>query len=230
MKIIKKFFNFILFIFLIAAALLVLQGYGKYKTALTGLSPENAVNKLKTKELYIAFDDIPVTLKNAVVAVEDRRFYSHGGIDPVGIFRAVKRDIKLKTAAEGGSTITQQLAKNIYFMGDDSPSRKIAEMFMAIELEKAFSKDEILEYYFNIIYFGSGYYGIGEAAKGYFGKQPAFLSDYECTLLAGLPNAPSAYSPKNNPALAENRRQKVVKAMIREGFITTEEEKNLIQK
>ena len=165
-----------------------------------------------------------------MVAVEDRRFYQHKGVDFIGVCRAMVNNIQKKSFVEGGSCITQQLAKNIYFMNDDTLTRKIAEIFTAAELEKTFSKKEILELYFNVIYYGSGYYNIGDASQGYFGKKPYDLTDYEATLLAGLPNAPSAYSPDKNPDLAKKRQKKVVDAMVRMKYLTREEANVILAK
>ena len=115
-------------------------------------------------------------------------------------------------------------------MNDDTLTRKIAEIFTAAELEKTFSKKEILALYFNVIYYGSGYYNIGDASQGYFGKKPYDLTDYEATLLAGLPNAPSAYSPDKNPDLAKKRQKKVVDAMVRMKYLTREEANVILAK
>ena len=132
-------------------------------------------------------------------------------------------DIKAGRYVEGGSTITQQLAKNLYFSQEKTMSRKAAEVFLALEIEQKYTKDEILELYVNSIYFGDGYYSVGEASEGYFGKPASEMNDYECTLLAGVPNAPSKYAPSKNLALAEKRQQKVISRMEACGYITEEE-------
>ena len=129
------------------------------------------------------------------------------------------RNFQEKDLVEGGSTITQQLAKIWYFELDKKFDRKVAELLMAVNIEQEYDKDEILEFYLNSIYFGSGYYNVYDAAEGYFGKAPAKMNDYECTLLAGIPNAPSVYSPDENPDLAEERRQQVVNCMVQYGYI-----------
>ena len=133
--------------------------------------------------------------------------------------RAVFNNIKAGEVREGGSTITQQLARIAYFEQDTKLSRKLAEVFVAREIEKNYDKEEIFELYVNAIYFGSGYYGIYDASRGYYGKDPWQLSDYEATMLAGVPNAPSVYSPDVNPDLAEQRRQQVIACMVEEGYI-----------
>lgn len=223
MKKIKRFFGFLILIILIAAGAVVYAGYDKYKSALENKPLEEAVGEIHSIEHYTSLADIPKTFKDAAIAVEDRRFYYHNGVDIIGIARALAVDIKQKKMVEGGSTITQQLAKNMYFPMDKSPVRKLAEMFMAMRIEREYSKDEILELYFNGIYYGSGYYNIYDAAMGYFKKEPAKMSDYESTLLAGVPNAPSVYSPKSNKELALKRQEKVLKSMVDCGYISDEE-------
>ena len=138
---------------------------------------------------------------------------THKGIDPGAIFRALLYDLRTRSLAEGGSTLTQQLAKNALFTQEKRLTRKAAEAFAAIDMEKAYSKQQIFEMYANTIYFGNGCYGIEEAAEGYFGKTAAELTDAEAVYLAGLPNAPSAYA--SNPELALKRAQVVLKRMVK---------------
>ena len=228
MRAIKKFFLTILLILLIVLSIIIASGWGKYKQAITTLPLETAAKNIKNQQSFTPIDEIPEIFINAMVAVEDRRFYKHNGIDYIGVVRAMKKNVEEKALLEGGSSITQQLAKNIYFMGDDTLSRKIAEIFVTADLEKTFTKDEILELYFNVIYYGSGYYCIGDASEGYFGKTPDQLTDYEATILAGIPNAPSVYSLKNNPDLAKKRQITVVEAMVSEDYITQEEADKII--
>lgn len=228
MKSTKKFFNLILLILLAVCAWNVYLGWQKYTAATKKMPLADAAAKIRADESFTPYEKIPEMFTNAVVAVEDRRFYGHHGIDIIGICRAVYNDVKTRSLTEGGSTITQQLAKNMYYMGDDTPSRKIAEMITAFKLEKSFTKREILELYFNVIYYGSGYYNIHDAAEGYFSKQPSEMDDYECTLLAGLPNAPSAYSPDKNPGLAAKRQKKVVRSMVKYGCISEAEGEDIL--
>ena len=166
--------------------------------------------------------------KKAVVAVEDHRFYKHFGIDIIAIGRATFNDLRAFSFVEGGSTITQQLAKNQYFTQEKKITRKIAETMLAFKLEKEYEKDEILELYINTIYFGNGYYGIKEASMGYFGKLPKDLTDSECIMLAGIPNAPSVYALTENPDLAKQRQKQVIAKMIRHKALTEEEAKNIL--
>ena len=166
------------------------------------------------------FAELPETYVDAVLSVEDHRFYGHIGIDPIAITRAVINDIRAGAFVEGGSTITQQLAKNLYFTQEKKMERKAAEVFMAFALEKEYSKNEILELYVNTIYFGNGYYCIKDASEGYFGKAPEDMDDYESTLLAGVPNAPSKYAPTVNPALAAKRQEQVLERLVECGLFT----------
>ena len=197
--------------------------YGLYKNAVQEESLEETVAEIRRQENFTSLEEMPETYVQAVVSVEDHRFYDHFGLDLIAIGRAVVNDIKAGRYVEGGSTITQQLAKNLYFSQEKTMSRKAAEVFLALEIEQKYTKDEILELYVNSIYFGDGYYSVGEASEGYFGKPASEMNDYECTLLAGVPNAPSKYAPSKNLALAEKRQQKVISRMEACGYITEEE-------
>lgn len=199
------------------------EGYGLYKNAVEEESLEETVAEIRRQDNFTSLEEMPETYVQAVVSVEDHRFYDHFGLDLIAIGRAVVNDIKAGRYVEGGSTITQQLAKNLYFSQEKTMSRKAAEVFLALEIEQKYTKDEILELYVNSIYFGDGYYSVGEASEGYFGKPASEMNDYECTLLAGVPNAPSKYAPSKNLALAEKRQQKVISRMEACGYITEEE-------
>ena len=146
----------------------------------------------------VKISQVPEHLKDAFIAVEDVRFYDHSGVDPKGIMRAVFANITNKGVAEGGSTITQQLAKNAYLTQDRTYKRKIQEVFLALQLERKYTKDEILELYLNQIYFGQGAYGVQAAARTYFGKDVKDLDLNECAMLAGIPKSPNYFSPLNN--------------------------------
>ena len=130
---------------------------------------------------------------------------------------------------EGGSTITQQLAKNLYFTQEKKVERKVAEVFMAVELEKEYSKKDILELYVNSIYFGNNYYCVKDASMGYFGKEPGKMTEYESTLLAGIPNAPSVYALTANPDLAAQRQRQVLEKMIKYKYLTSEEAEKILE-
>ena len=155
-------------------------------------------------------------------------FLSHGGIDLLAIGRAVWNDLCSLSFVEGGSTITQQLAKNMLFTQEKDLCRKAAEVFAAWDLESHYSKDEILELYVNSIYFGSGCYSVGAASQTYFEKDPAQMDANECTLLAGIPNAPSVYDLSVNPELAAQRQRQVVSSMLEHEFLTQEEAEELL--
>ena len=195
------------------------EGYGLYKNAVEEVSLEEKVAKIRSQENFTSIEELPETYVQAVISVEDHRFYEHGALDPIAIGRALVNDLKAGRYVEGGSTITQQLAKNLYFSQEKTMNRKAAEVFLAFELEQKYTKDEILELYVNSIYFGDGYYSIGEASEGYFGKLASQMNDYEATLLAGVPNAPSRYAPSKNLALAEKRQQKVISRMEACGYL-----------
>ncbi|QZY53689.1 transglycosylase domain-containing protein [Crassaminicella profunda] len=168
---------------------------------------------------YTNIDQIPKDLKNAIVAVEDRRFYKHDGFDMIGIGRAFWVNIKEGSIKEGGSTITQQLAKNLFLSGEKTYTRKLKELILAIKLENRYSKEEILEMYLNVIYYGAGAYGIQNASKIYYDKDVWALSLEECAMLAGLVQAPSAYNPKKHFKRAKKRQEIVLMVMEKNGFI-----------
>ncbi len=217
----KKFiFKLLLWIFIILFIIFSIVfglGYLKYKEAIDEIPLIDKVQEIKESESYTKLEDISIDYKNAVVSIEDHRFYNHSGIDVLSIIRSTYVNLRSKSLDYGASTITQQVRRLMYFTQEKSPTRKIAEIFVAFELEKDYSKDEILELYLNLIYFGNGYYGINDASYGYFDKSPKDLSLYEATYLAGLPNAPSVYS--ENDELAEERRLQVVNAMKKYGYI-----------
>lgn len=182
---------------------------------------ETAVAEKRRKmNRYVLFKDIPRALKNAVVAVEDKRFFNHSGFDMESIARATVVNVESGEIEEGGSTITQQLVKNLFLSQERSFTRKFEELLLAINLERHFDKNKILEMYLNTIYFGSNFYGIYDAAQGYFGKEPKDLNVAECAMLAGIPNAPSIYSPYVNFELAKKRQNIVLDAMIKAHFIS----------
>ena len=187
------------------------------------------VAEIKAKENYTTIDKLPEDYKNAVIAVEDRRFYLHRGIDIISIGRAIFTDIVSFELKEGGSTITQQLAKNTYFTQSKNFSRKVAEIYVALDYEKKYSKAEILELYLNYSYFGGGNYCVGDATKYYFNKTPDQMDLYESTLLAGIPNAPSVYDPKKNPDLAWQRQKQVLRKMIRANYLTQEQADEILK-
>lgn len=190
-------------------------------------SIEPAVNeKIKTIPRYVTIDKMPFMLLQALVAVEDTRFYTHKGFDIFGIARAVLVNVEAGEIQEGASTITQQTVKNLFLTSDQTFTRKAEELILSMNMEKNFDKDKILEIYLNSIYFGSDFYGIYDAAQGYFGKEPAELTMAECAMLAGLPNAPSLYSPYVDFRLAKKRQLTVIDAMEKAGVVSSREAEN----
>lgn len=187
-------------------------------------SIEPAVDeKVKTIPRYVPLDKIPILLCQAIISVEDTRFYTHKGFDLIGIARAIFVNVEAGEIQEGASTITQQTVKNLFLTSDQTFTRKAEELVLSMNMEKDFSKDKILEIYLNVIYFGSNFYGIYDAAQGYFGKEPTDLTIAECAMLAGLPNAPSLYSPYVDFHLAKQRQLVVIDAMERTGIISKTE-------
>ena len=187
------------------------------------------LQQLREQEDYTKIDDMPQIYLKAVVSVEDHRFYKHFGIDAISIGRAFVNDIKKMKFVEGGSTITQQLAKNIYFTQDKKIVRKVAEIFMAFSIESNYNKDEILELYLNTSYFGNGFYSVKSASLGYFNKLPKDMNDSESIMLAGIPNAPSLYNPIQNKNLAIERQRQVINKMIKYGNLDKVEAEKIIK-
>ena len=171
----------------------------------------------------VRFQDIPDQMKKAVLAIEDYRFYEHGGVDFVGILRAGSADLLHGGASQGASTITMQVARNFFLSSEKTYTRKVYEMLLAYKIERALTKDQILELYMNQIYLGERAYGFSAAARVYFGKDLKDLSLAECAMLAGLPKAPSAYNPVVNPKRAKIRQEYILKRMLDLKYITQEQ-------
>ena len=223
-SLIRKFvlylFAVLFFITTIIFLVFGVKGYFMYQEAVKAYPISQMVSSIQNRENFVEYDELPTIYIDAVISAEDKRFETHCGVDLIAISRAVVNDIKAMSFVEGGSTITQQLAKNLYFTQEKKMERKAAEVFMAFALEKEYSKNEILELYVNTIYFGNGYYCIKDASEGYFGKAPEDMDDYESTLLAGVPNAPSKYAPTVNPALAAKRQEQVLERLVECGLFT----------
>lgn len=174
------------------------------------------------RDRFVPFDRIPLFLKQAIIATEDKRFYEHGPIDFISIGRAFVTNYRAGETREGGSTISQQTVKNILLTNDRSLSRKIEEFLLASCLEREYTKDQILEVYLNTIYYGEGAYGIGDAAQVYFDKNAADLTLAQCAMLAGLPQSPSTVNPVVDYPAAKARQQVVLALMTEQGMITQE--------
>ncbi len=189
----------------------------------------NLVTQLYSEQrTLVKIDQIPDTLKKAIIAKEDPRFYQHGGLDFRGIVRAAFNNLTHGKIVEGASTITMQLANNLFLTREKRFTRKIKQALLALQIEKYYTKDEILEMYFNQIYFGSGAHGVEAAARTYFGKHAEELTLPECAMLAALPQAPSGFSPYRNPALALEKRNIVLGIMADKGVITPAERDSAI--
>jgi penicillin-binding protein 1A len=171
----------------------------------------------------VPLDIIPEYLKSAIITIEDRSFYQHSGVDLKGILRAVVKDVRARKFVEGASTITQQLAKTLFLTSEKSINRKIKEAILSFQIERRYTKEEILELYLNQIYFGSGAYGVESAAQIFFGKSVKDLSLAECALIAGMPKAPSRFSPLVNRELAQKRRDLVLNQLLQRNIISKTE-------
>lgn len=222
-KIIFKIIIIILILILIVASFAFLVGFGYYSKKLKEKPLISRIDEIQEKENYVTYEQLPTTYLHAVVAVEDHRYYDHGPIDFIALMRAFYTNIRDKEFDEGGSTITQQVAKNVVFNQDRTILRKLGELFAAFDLEKNYKKNEILALYVNTSYFGDGYYGIYDASKGYYNKEPKDLNLDEASMLAGVPNAPSVYAPTVNPELAKKRQKHVLNKMVEYGYISQED-------
>ena len=223
MKVLKMVRRLAMVLLVICAGLCLavgVKGYRMYKGALAQTSLADKVDSIRAREDYTTFEELPPIYVEAVLSVEDHRFYSHPGIDPIAIGRAAFNDLKAMAFVEGGSTVTQQLAKNLYFSQEKELTRKVAEVFMAFDLEKNYSKEEILELYVNSIYFGNGYYSVAEASEGYFGTAPSERTEDESPLRPGSPNAPPGDGPAADPELAARSARPVVDRMVTCGYYT----------
>ena len=220
---IRNFILSLLVLVIICAGALLYTGYQRYLDEIDNYPVEVALTNIEADKDFVSYDDISKDLTNALVAIEDHRFFLRDGIDIIAIARAFITNLNNKTIAEGGSTITQQLAKNIYFNHNVSLTRKVAEIFFVYDIESKFSKQKILSYYANIIYYGDGYYGIKKASEGYFHKDCSELTLFEASLLAGLPQSPSNYQLSSGLDLALKRQQQVLKAMYTYDFISEKE-------
>ncbi len=222
-----KFFWKILIILLVLVIILFsiffLIGYTTYSKALDEKPLVERVEEVTDMEHFVKFNDMSDYYRNAVIAIEDHRYYEHGPIEFRSIARAIFNNIKAWDFVEGGSTITQQVAKNIILSQEKTLSRKLAEVIAAFDLEKNYSKNEIFELYVNTANFGNGYIGIYEASMGYYNKEPKDLDLNEASMLAGVPNAPSVYAPNINPTLAKQRQTQVINAMVQYGYISNEQ-------
>ena len=184
------------------------------------LNMEEVIDPLRENSNWVKLADIPKNMQNALIAIEDHKFYEHDGISPEGILRAILANIKEGEIEQGGSTLTQQFVKNTFLSHEQTIERKIEEAILSVVLEDKYSKDEILEMYLNTTYFGAGATGIHQASKVYFGKHVSRLSLEEAAVLAALPYAPSALNPLEHPIECKQRQMLVLNAMAKHGFIS----------
>ena len=230
MKIIKRILLLFLVALLTLGILFVGVGYVNYKKAVSDVSIEEKVKEIREKPDYVKTKDISPTLIQATISIEDYRFYQHKGVDYRSLARALVNNIFASGIVGGGSTITQQLAKNLYFDYQPSYLRKMSEIFLAYDLEAELSKEEILELYVNVINYGDNHMGIYQASMGYFGKTPDQLTLDEASLLAGLPQSPSNYQLSNHEDAARKRQKMVLSAMVREKHISQQDMDTIISK
>lgn len=228
-KILKRLILLLLLVGLCFSAFLITSGYALYKEATKSQSVAEKVLSIRRNEDYVTLEEIPDIYEEAVISAEDRRFYKHIGVDFSSMLRALFANLKSGEFSQGGSTITQQLAKNMFFTHEKSLARKAAELFVVYQLEDDYAKDVILELYINTVYYGDGYYCIKDAAKGYFNCSPEEMSDYECTLLAGVPNAPSVYAPSKNREVTKKRHEYVLDSMVKTKAITKAEKERILK-
>ena len=227
MKFIKKLFIAVIILLILICSIILLVGHSYYTKALKEKPLITRVDEITNQENFVKFEDMSTYYRNAVISVEDHRYYDHGPVDFIAIARAIFTNIKNGELKEGGSTITQQVAKNVVFNQEATWVRKVAEIFSAYDLEKNYTKKEIFELYVNTAYFGDGHYGIYEASYGYYKKSPKDLNLDEASMLAGVPNAPSVYAPTVNPDLAKKRQYHVLNTMLQYGYITKEESSSI---
>ena len=201
-----------------AGGYFAVTGHKLYESAIQVTPIDTLYSSISSREGFVPYAQLPQTYINAVISAEDSRFTHHKGVDPVSIARALVTDLRTGSFAEGGSTITQQLAKNELFTQEKQMARKAAEMFAARDIEDYYSKQQIFEMYAGSCYFGNQWSGVAQAAQGYFGKPTRELTSAECVVLAGLPNAPSVYAA--NGELARRRALVVVERMERAKKLT----------
>lgn len=228
MKLWRKILIFLIIIILLGISICFIIGFSSYSKALKDKPLITRIDEITSKENFVPFEGLSKNYIDAVIAVEDHRYYNHGAIDLIGISRAIWVNVKSGELREGGSTITQQVAKNVIFTQEDTIERKLGEIIVAFDLEKNYNKDEIFALYVNTSYFGDGYYGIYDASMGYYNKDPKDLTLDEASMLAGVPNAPSLYAPTVNLTLAKKRQAHVLNSMVKYGYITQSEANSII--
>lgn len=212
----------ILFSFSLASlAALISIGFTRYQLLINEKPLNDAIAEIQSSPNYVTLDEVNDEFIQALLAIEDPTFYEHHGIVLANILEAISTNVKAHGLVMGGSTITQQLSKNIYLDQKKTFQRKITELFFVHDLETNYTKDEILELYINIIYFGDGYYGIKEACAGYFHSDPKSITIAQATILAGLPQAPALYQLSDGLTYAKQRQRRVLEAMEKQKLISS---------
>ena len=220
----------LLLIFVVAAGTLLYQGHRRYLREIEVLPLQEAVEAYTSREDFVPYEQLDVDFINAVIAVEDKRFFTRKGYDFIALGRALYHNFQAGEFIEGGSTITEQISKNLYLGGYvDGIEDKIAGIYLLFDLEKHFSKQDLLALYANMNYYGDSYYGISEAAEGYYDASASDLTLAQAAMLAGLPNAPSVYQLSTGFKLAKQRQEWVLKTMQDNQLISEEERKEAIE-
>lgn len=229
-KIIKKIFKWGIILSVLVVSAIWIMGYRDYKQQIADVSLKDAVREVRNREDYVPYDSIPEIFLDATVYTEDERFYTRKSIlDFEAVLRATWHNIKKMKLVEGGSTIPQQVSKNLYFENNHSLVRKVSEFFVTRDLLQEYSKEEILEIYVNVIYYGHSAYGVGPASKTYYNLKVGSLNEGELTLMAGLPQAPSVYDLTKNFDLARKRQKHVLSRLVYNDIITKEESMRIYQ-
>lgn len=219
-KFVKFIFKLLLILIIAFVGIFFGKGYWGYLELTQSQSVDDVVSEVTSRSTFVGYDDLSPELVRATVAIEDRRFYDHGGVDYIGLMRALVSQFDDDLLKSGGSTITQQLAKNLYGMFDGTWDRKSTELFVARYLEKHYSKNEIIALYVNVINYGNNYTGIYEASYGYFDTDSEDLTIAQASLLAGIPQSPNNYELVYHFAQAKQKQYAVLKAMAECGYIS----------
>ena len=229
-KIILKVFLSFLALLLIAGGVLFAIGRMRADEVISEKPIAVAIGEYTESNGYVPYEEIDEDFVRAVISVEDKRYFTRKGLDWIALIRALIENIQAGRLAEGGSTISQQIAKNLYFGYQRSGlSYKLAEIFVMVDMEEAYSKEELFALYACMNYYGDDYYGLKNAAMGYYGKSPSDLSTAEAAMLAGLPNAPSVYQLSSGFELAKKRQEKVLQCMYNNEAISAEEYEKALQ-
>ncbi len=228
----KRLFRWIrrlILIVLIAFGAICFHGYHQYQKYSSQVDIDTLIAEVESRDTYVPYEDLPNTLIRATVSIEDRRYFEHSGVDFKSLVRAIFSQINSNLLKSGGSTITQQLAKNLYGEYESTFNWKVAEFFFAKDLEAHYSKKEILALYVNVINYGNNYTGIYEASMGYFDVAPEDLNDGQCTILAGVPQTPTRYDLSTVEGFqnARQRQRLVLDAMVEMKYLNAQQAEDI---